>query len=401
MLSAWGLDIERFAPELTFSIASAEQREQAFTISTDVVILNTDGVRWLADKKHPKRMALLKGFDHLIVDESTAYKEPNSQRSKAMVKVSRCFTHRYLMTGTPNPNSVTELWNQAFIVDGGKRLGESYYKFRNAAQVPTQIGPGTQHLRWDDKPGIAPVVDELIRDITIRHAFEDVMTHVPANFRETKAFTLNKKTKALYDQMEASAIIELGEKVISAVHAASIRTKILQIASGALYTGAEDGGYEVVDRQRYELIAEIVAERAHSLVFFNWRHQRDELVTEFKKAGITYAVIDGSVTAHGAREAVVADYQAGKYQTLLLHPRTGAHGLTLTCGTTTIIASPIYEADLLQQAIARIHRGGQTKVTNTILVRAEGTVEELVYDKLFGKEARMGDLLGLLKARKK
>ena len=403
MRSAWAADIDKFAPELTYSIADADNRQFAFELKTDVVIMNTDGVRWFLNKQNqvdPVKAKLLAGFDHLIVDESTAFKHHTSQRSKALVRLVQKvkFTHRYLMTGTPNSNSVTELWNQAFIVDGGERLGKSFFSFRNATQLPTQRGPSANHIEWHDKPGIAPVVDELIRDITIRHAFEDVMTHVPANFRETKEFVLNKKTKALYDKMENEALLELSEKVVSAVHAAAIRTKLLQIASGAVYTGGEDGDYAVIDRQRYELIAELVEERDHSIVFFNWRHQRDELAKEFQKAGITYAVIDGSVER--GRDTIVADYQAGKYQTLLLHPRTGAHGLTLTRGTTTILASPIYEADLLKQAIHRVYRGDQRQRTNTILVRAAGTVEELVYERLFGKEGRMMDLLDLLKERR-
>jgi len=84
-----------------------------------------------------------------------------------------------------------------------------------------------------------------------------------------------------------------------------------------------------------------------------------------------------------------------------MHPRTGAHGLTLTRGVATIIASPIYEADLLQQAIFRIYRGGQTKVTNTVLVQAKGTVEADVYARLGQKHEQMVDLLQLMKARQK
>jgi SNF2 family DNA or RNA helicase len=404
MRSAWAADIEKFTPQLTYAIADADNRQAAFELGTDIVILNTDGVRWFLDKRNQLDAAktrLLKGFDHLIVDESTSYKEPSSQRSKAMVKLAQHlgFTYRYLMTGTPNPNSVTELWNQAYIVDDGARLGKSFHQFRNATQIPTQRGPSAQHVEWHDKPGIVPVVDELIRDITIRHAFEDVMTHVPPNHRETKTFELNRKTKTLYNKLENECILELQSKVVSAVHAASLRAKLLQVASGAVYTSGENGEYEVIDRQRYALITELVEERDHSVVFFNWRHQRDELAREFNKAGFTFAVIDGSVNER-ERSRIVADYQAGKYRTLLLHPRTGAHGITLTRGTTTILASPIYEADLLQQAVHRVYRGSQTERTNTIFVEAKDTVEALVFGRLSDKENRMMDLLDLLKERR-
>lgn len=395
MVSAWASDIEKFTPYLTFSMAYAENRQEAFDLDTDIVIINTDGVKWLAK---PENLGYCKQFDHLVIDEASAYKHHTSQRSKAAIRIKRFFTHRYLMTGTPNPNSVTELWNLARIVDDGARLGDSFFRFRNAIQQPTRIGPGEHHIRWDDKPGAAQTVQELLADITVRHAFEDVMSHVPPNHRDMKFFTLNRKTKALYDRLETDAILVLKDAVVNAVHAAALRIKLLQVASGAVYT--EEGNYEVIDQQRYELITDLVEEREHSVVFFNWRHQRDQLSNAFKKRGIPFAVIDGS-TPHGERDRIVTEYQAGKYQTLLLHPRTGAHGLTLTRGTTTIFSSPIYEADLLQQAVHRIYRGGQTHITNTILVCAKGTVEELVYARLDAKGAAMVDLLDLLNSKRR
>ena len=81
-----------------------------------------------------------------------------------------------------------------------------------------------------------------------------------------------------------------------------------------------------------------------------------------------------------------------------MHPKTGAHGLTLTRGRATIIASPFDEADLLKQAIHRIWRGGQVHKTETILVRARGCrVEQRVYDNLLRKTGRMETLLEILK----
>jgi SNF2 family DNA or RNA helicase len=403
MRPAWGADIERFAPRLTASFADADNREEAFKTGTDVVVMNIDGVKWFTDKskaEERRRRKYLQDFDHLVIDEYTAYKHPTSQRSKAIKALKGYFTHRRAMSGTPNPNTVLELWHPALLLDNGARLGTSYYGLRAAMQVPEQIGPSANHLRWTDRPGANQAVNELLSDITIRHAFEDVMTHVPPNHRDVKVFSLAPRAKKAYDKMENDFLLELeGGKLANAVHAASLRTKLLQIASGAVYSSEDD--YQLIDPQRYELIADLVEERKHSLVFFNWKHQRDFLAREFEKRGISFAIIDGNVTRHGERDAIVERYQAGKYQTLLLHPRTGAHGLTLTRGDTTIVSSPFYEADLLKQAIHRVYRGDQDKVTNTILVQAKGTVEELVYARLDDKYDRMTDLLDMMRQNRK
>src|SRR5690606_26974952 len=253
---------------------------------------------------------------------------------------------RYALNGTPNPNSVMELWHPALLIDDGKRLGTSYTRLRSSVQVPTQVGPMSNHIRWDDKPGANQAVNELLSDITVRHAFEDVMTHVPPNHKDVKRFSLSPRAQKAYEKMETDLIMALEEgEVISAIHAASLRTKLLQIASGAVYNSDGEGAYSIIDSTRYELIGDLVEERQHSVVFCNWKHQRDLLCQEFESRGLSFALIDGSVPQR-ERDKIVRDYQAGKYRTILLHPRTGAHGLTLTRGDTTIFASPIYEADL-------------------------------------------------------
>lgn len=394
MTSAWANEIKKYFPHLSFSLATATNREKAFDQRTDIVIMNTDGVTAVA--KNKRLMQLIgEQFDHLIIDESTSFKHRGSQRSKAAVKLSKKFRYRYLLSGSPNPNSVTELWNQALILDDGERLGTQFFKFRNAVQVPTQVGPQPNHLRWDDREGVEMDVYALLGDITVRHSFEEVMTHVPPNHKDKKVFQLPARLMAQYKELEKTSILQL-EETVDAVHAAALRNKLLQLCSGAVY---HDDKYTVLDRSRYELICDLIEERDHSVVFFNWVHQRNELCTELEKRGMKFAVIDGG-TPQKDRDAIVDRYQAGEYDTLLLHPRTGAHGLTLTRGTTCILSSPIYEADLLKQAIHRIYRGTQDQITNTILICAEGTVEEYVYDRLEQKGERMDSFLELVKTAK-
>lgn len=398
MQSAWGSDIDRFFPHLTYSLATAEHRREAFEADTDITIINTDGVKFFDDLKKSELQRLLADFDHLIIDESTTFKHASSQRSKAMLHAAKYFDWRFGLSGTPNPISVTELWHPMMIIDGGQRLGKSFWNFRNAMQQSTQVGPMANHLRWDDKPEANEVTLYMLRDVMVRHAFEEVMTDVPPNHVDRKMITLPNKLRKLYNELEATCLLILREQqTVTPVHAAALRTKLLQLCSGAVY--APNGAYEVLDPFRYELIADLVEEAPHSVTFFVWKHQRDLLVKQMEKRGFSFAILDGD-TPDRERSRIVQDYQSGRYKTLLLHPKTGAHGLTLTRGTRSIVSSPIYEADILKQMIHRIYRGGQTEVTNTLLVCAHGTVEELVYDRLNNNKIRMDDFLRLVQESK-
>lgn len=392
METAWGGDIRKFAPELSIAYAYAPDatRRAAFESGADVVVINSDGVKWLADN-----MKLLKGFVMLTIDEITTYKNGgNTQRTKAMRKVSKVFKRRYGLTGTPNPNTVMELFYPTLILDGGETFGTAYSRLRMIVQEPVQTGPLPEHVTWVDTPGANDAVHAQLAPHSIRHRFEDVMPHVPPNHRSFREFELSPKAMRMYKAMasEARLAFEGGEAV--GVHAAALRNKLLQIASGAVYRA--DGEYEVICRKRYEMIAEMLEEREQSVVFFNWAHQRDLLLEHFRKMGMSTALIDGSVTNAKVRNRLVEEFQNGEHRIFLLHPRTGAHGLTLTAGTTTVFSSPIYEADLVEQGLRRIYRGVQDKVTNTIFVEALKTDERLVYERVWDKNLRMQDMLSLL-----
>lgn len=405
MESAWAADIEKFFPSLSYSLAFADRRMEAFEENTDVVILNVDGVKSLT-KKYPTARQLgrfLQDFDHWIGDEVEAYKHGSSQRSKAMLKVTRHIDNRYGLSATPNPQSVTELWHPALLVDRGKRLGTAFSAFRNAMQTPVQVGPRANHIQWEDREQAHELTMVMLGDILVRHAFEEVMTEVPPNHVDYKDIQLPSKLYQKYKELEnhMRLILESGDK-LSVTHASSLRSKLLQLCSGAVYQEGDvegEGEYVMLDPYRYQLVADLVEEVRHSVTFFNWRHQRAELEKQFKARHISYAVIDGSVPIT-ARGGIVADYQAGRYQTLLVNYKTGAHGLTLTRGTRAIICSPIYEPNYFKQTIHRIYRGGQTEVTNTLLVRARGTVEELVYEKLRSGTLRMQDFLRMVQESK-
>lgn len=390
--SAWEDDFKKFAPGVIVSVAPADRREKAFATPADVYVTNTDAVNWLVkqDKKFFDR------FDTLIIDELSAFKHHTSGRSKAMNKVKKHFKYRYGLTGTPNANSITDLWHQMFILDDGQRLGKSFYQFRNSTQTPEQVGPSAQMLKWVDKPGSEVAVGGMIQDMVVRHKFEECID-IPANHEYTVPYHMPSRQEKVYRAFEKDAIAAVtSNQVISAVNAAGVMQKLMQIASGASYSdGLAGERYVSIDSGRYELVADLADQRTNSVVFFNWQHQKEHLEAEFKKKGLTYAVIDGS-TSDKARKEAVDLFQAGFYRVLLAHPQSAAHGLTLTRGTATIWASPTYNLEHWLQGNRRIYRAGQTQKTETIVVVAPGTVEEKVMQKLIDKNVRQTSMLAFL-----
>lgn len=387
MRAAWANDIKKFAPHLRVSLAYAKNRAEALSADADVFVINVDGVKDLL--KYEK--AFWKRFGRVVIDEGTAFKHHTSQRSKAMKKLVGHFEWRRLMSGTPTSNGICDLWHQMLLVDDGKRLGTSFFGFRSACCEPKQVGAHAHAIQWVDKEGIEQAVSALISDVVIRHKFEECVD-IPANHMYSVPFELTPKHQKIYDELEDESIAILQNTQVSAVHGGALYTKLLQIASGAVYN--DDGDYSTIASERYELVLDLVEQRKHSVVFYLWEHQLQELLAETKKRKLPHAVWNPD------KPGIADEYQKGLYQVLFAHPASAGHGLTLTKGTATIWASPTPNLEWFSQGKKRVHRIGQNQATETIVVIAENTRDANVFDSLMRKDAKMTSLLEDLKCSK-
>ena len=138
--ASWGDDIEKFTPNLTYAIALAANRKKAFQQNTDITITNHDAIKWLLDNPE-----FIKNYSMLCIDEFTAFKNANSARTKALLRITRPNIKRrppnqnedtswksiVAMSGTPNSNTICDIWAPALVVDGGIRLGKRFHSFRS------------------------------------------------------------------------------------------------------------------------------------------------------------------------------------------------------------------------------------------------------------------------------
>lgn len=414
--TAWGNDFARFAPDMKVSVATATNRAQAFNEEADVYITNHDAVKELVKFKP----AFWKKFDEFVVDESPAYKHHTSARSRAAARLVKHFKQRKILTATPTSNGICDIWHQAYLLDEGKRLGPNFYGFRSTVCIPKQVGANRNAINWTDKPGAEEAVFGLLSDLVVRHLFEDCVD-IPDTHIYSVDYVLEPKQRKAYDLMEKDQLIQLtalnvANKLvpsapqfmanaaahglppipsISAINAAAVATKLLQIASGAVYSS--ENKYHLIDRSRYETLIEMASARKHPLMLFFWQHQRDLLIEEAEKRGMNFCVFDGK-TSDFERVQMVAAYQQGKYDLMLGHPQTVAHGLTLTKGTSIIWPGPTYNLEWWIQANKRQARIGQTEKTEVVTLLAPDTIEQKVYDMCMAKNARMSNLLDLFES---
>ena len=383
--AAWGEDIKKFQPDIKYGVAYAKNREKIFKqTDLDMVITNFEAVKFLS-----KNTQYCKQFNTIIIDEFTAFKNRTAKRSKNLKNIIPHFTNRIAMSGTPNSNTILDIWHPTLLIDNGQRLGARFYAFRHQVCTPRFNGFANE---WIDKPGAEDAVAKQLSDISIRYELKDCID-LPDNIKRTVVTKLTPQVQKMYNTLAEESVLYTKLGTVNAVHAGARVKKLLQLVTGAVYD--EDKLVQFIHQERYDIVMTLVEQRKHSLVAFNWRHERDALIKLAEQQGITYEVIDGTVKAE-KRKDIVARFQAGQIQVLFCHPQSASHGLTLTKANTVIWCSPTYNAEHFQQFNQRIYRAGQTQKTETILIQAKNTWEPEVYKKLNTKLGRMENLLHIL-----
>jgi SNF2 family DNA or RNA helicase len=292
------------------------------------------------------------------------------------------------MTGTPMPLSILDMWVPLRLARPDK-APKLFSKFRLETCVPVSTYFGTE---WVERAGIREALVTLYADTIIRYAKEDCLD-LPQQSMHTKTLELSPALRKAYNKFETDCLLELDSGVVSAPHAGAMAIKLAQLASGFLYG---EGEHHKVSPERYELAAEIVEERKHSLIAFMYTAQRDYMKELLDKAGVSYEVLDGSTPAARFSE-IVDEFQRGMYKTLLCQPQSVAHGVTLTRADTIVWLSPPRSLEHFVQFCARIDRIGQKQANEVIMLQAKNTYEVKAYKRLMSKNASQLDLLSLLK----
>lgn len=386
--ASWGDDIQKMDMTHVIAHGTPKKRTAKMREKVDVIVTNHDAVKWIV--REPE---LLAGVTHIAIDESTAFKNHQTQRWQAMHQLIKMIPNVAvtLLTGTPNGQGVLDLWAQAMLMDGGERLGNHFFRFRATCCEPKQVGRDAKMIKWIDKEGALDYCMDKLKDIVVRYTLEEC-TDIPENHEYYKQLVMPPDVEAAYNDMLDNAVMQADGKVITALQAGVLAQKLLQILSGAVYD--KHGGIARIHHERSELVIQLVQERNASLVAYNWGHELEALETLAKKEKIEYGVINGKIPL-AKRTEYVNEFQAGNLQAIFAQPQAAGHGLTLTRGEATIWHSPTHSAELWTQFNRRVYRNGQTKKTETIKIAYRGSSEIGVYDKLGKKLDNMGLFLAL------
>ena len=381
MDSAWRDDLFTFATHRTVSVAhgASQKRKKIINEGSEYVIINYDGVAIVLDEIRKG------GFDLIIVDEATHYKNAQTTRWKTLRQLIGESTWLWMMTGTPAAQNPTDAYGLAKLVNpnGVPRFFGSF---------KDQLMYKVSQFTWKVRESATDTVYRALQP-AIRFTKEECLD-LPEMVFTKRAVEMTAQQKKYYKQLKDQMVMDITGEQVTAMNAAVSLNKLLQISAGAVYTDGGDA-LEFDIRHRYKVLREVIDESSQKiLIFVPFKHVIDILTNKLRSEGITTEIIRGDVPAHKRTSIFKAFQESVDPKVLVIQPQAASHGVTLTAANTVVWWGPTSSLETYDQANARVHRSGQ-KHKSTVIQLQGSAAEKHVYrllDKRINVHAKLTDL---------
>jgi SNF2 family DNA or RNA helicase len=342
----------------------------------------------------------------VIVDEATTIKNPNAQRTKALLRLRHLAPYRRILTGTPITKSPLDLYAPCLFLDPEVLGVRSWYAMR-----ARYCDLKTEEIRLWDAEKRQPKFRKVQRVVGFRRV-EELHARLEAHsYRATKEECLDLPPKVylrrevelepeqarIYGAMRDQARAELGAPGFE-VKAPLVIARILrlhQIACGHL--PRPDGTTERIATARLDALLEALEETdGKAIIWASYTADVHAIAETLRKAyGSREVVIYAGETLDAARPKLVEAFQSpGGPRFFVGQPRTGGYGLTLTAARTVVYYSNTFDLEVRLQSEDRAHRIGQTGSVSYLDLVTPGTVDEQILDALRGKRTLADLVLG-------
>lgn len=380
----WSAEIEKWEhlKNLRYSVVVGTEQERLNALRTpaDIYIINRENVQWLVEES-----GLPFDYDMAVIDELSSFKNHQSKRFKAFMKVRPKLKRIVGLTGTPASNGLMDLFAEFKLLDMGERLGRFIGQYRNAYFQPDKRN-GMVIYSYKPLPNAEQQIYDKISDITISMKAADHLK-MPELISAEYTVQLSEKEKEKYDRLKKDLILATEDNEVTAANAASLSNKLSQMANGAVYSD-DESVIEIHDRKLDALEDIIESMNGKPLLVAYWfKHDLERIKKRFDVREIKSS-------------EDISDWNSGKIPVTLIHPASAGHGLNLQSGGSTLVWFGLtWSLELYQQTNARLWRQGQTADTVVIQhIIAKGTIDEQIMKALKTKDTTQAALITAVKA---
>lgn len=385
--STWPAEVDKWGLPIRYAVLHGPKRDAALSDhkSYDAFFTNYESLEWLV-----KKLPLLKGRKIMLVfDESSKLKDTRTARFKMAKKLAAAVPRRHILTGSPMPQSLMDVFGQTFILDLGETFSPYITQFRNEYFMPT----GYMGYDWQPRPEAEKRIFDALKPLVLRLPPEIVK--LPKIEFFDRYVSLPPAIRKMYYALEETYVTEIRSGVVTAANAAVAAGKLRQIVGGSLY--GPDGTAEQLHTEKLEDLAELIDELQGDPVFvaYEYKHELAALLKRWPDAPYI-----GSGVSTKKADQIIKDFNLGKVPVLFAHPQSAAHGLNLqSCCRVVVWYSLTWSLENYEQFIQRIWRTGQTRNVRVYRIIASDTIDQELVVALDRKDRNQQRLLQSLEIK--
>lgn len=363
---------------LTFKLLTGNERQRLLALNSQaqIHVINVDNLVWLLRVLRSRAKKYGWPYDALVIDESSMFKTPKSKRFGSLRFQVKRFDRRVILTGTPAPKGLLDLWGQMFILDEGQRLGAQVERYRSRFFHPGGF-KGYGYVADDDAE---QKILELISPLILTMRAEDWL-ELPPTIKQEVYVDLPPQARTHYRKLEAEMFLEMEMGSTEALSAASLSSKCWQLANGFIYLDDDAGQktWQAVHDVKLEALKEVIdGVGGNVLVAYWFKPDLARLRAAFPKAP---AIVD--CKNERALQKLQDDWNAGKHRVMFVHPQGAGHGLNLQGGGNVLVFySMLWSREYYAQVIERIGAARQIATgRDHVMIKhiiARDTVDEVM-----------------------
>lgn len=371
--TAWIDDCHKFYPDLKIVNCWGENRKQrykALETNSDVYVMNYESFKIL--KNEIAKM----NFECMIVDESSAMKNMTAQITSEILSMIDVIPRRYVLSGTPNPNSNLELFPQMkFVLPD--LFGSSFYGWQATYFHQDMTDPHKWYQTQEDKERLFSRLSE--GSVFLK---KEECVDLPPKIFQIREYTMCKKQEEYYMDMVNNIRDNINQW--SKFEFTAKLMKLREILSGFVIN--KDGTISEFKSRKTEVLKQTIEEIGDKpiIVWCQFQYEIETLAKEFDGVALTSKTKD--------RNQIIRDFKDGKIHLLFTHPKLLGKGLTFTNCTYNIYYSVSFSYEEFAQSQDRIHRIGQDNRCTYIILQAKNTIDETIYKCLRRKKNVVDEL---------
>lgn len=369
----------------------------------DIYVANHDTAFVLEEELTAKQ------FQKVVVDESTILKsyhgdftKKGGKFGKALMRISKHATWRVVMSGTPAPNGPEDLWGQfKFLDPEGFLLEPNYFDFKQRFMDFITFGSKAEIKKWYCKESSKPIIKALIDPLIYRVKIREHIHDLPERTIMRRRVRMSPEQQDHYENMLEGLSSIIDDKFISVDIKLAQLMKLRQITGGFLID-QEEVAHEIPTATKLEAMDDLLEEIGDEKVVIYAQYQWEiaSLAIRYKDRGV--------VTVYGGNKPEVnlrnikSFIHDNDIRLIILHPRSAAHGITLTVSHYMIFYSSSYSAEENYQCIARIERASQRHPMFIYYLLAKecyplpkdvDTIDEIIYRVVQAKQLAQSALI--------